>query len=68
MVEVGEGQWVSIIFDRQRDLVEKKEAHLYIFDPQLNDRRERAVHVIHMWRQVLRVIGSPSTSRRSPSP
>ncbi|KAL7785172.1 hypothetical protein V8C37DRAFT_413093 [Trichoderma ceciliae] len=59
MVDVGKDQWVSIIFDRQRDSVEKKEAHLYIFDPSISGRTERAVHVIHMWRQVLRVIGYP---------
>ncbi|UKZ78713.1 hypothetical protein TrVFT333_006459 [Trichoderma virens FT-333] len=59
MVEIGQGQWISIIFDRKRDLVEGKEAHLYIFDPNISGRSERAVHVVHMWRQVLRVMGYP---------
>lgn len=62
LVEVGEdtGNWVTVIFDRYVNSDIDKLTHLYILDPNVNGRSERANHVIQVWRQVLREIGYPS--------
>lgn len=61
MVEVdeGSGNWVSVIFDRVGGGGTSGKAHLYIFDPNANQRDVRASDVVLMWRQVLRDIGHP---------
>lgn len=62
MVEVGQGtgQWVSIVFDRLQQPSVTKTAHLYILDPDMAGRSERADHILHVWRQVLRELKYPA--------
>lgn len=62
IVEVGRGtgDWVAIIFDRYHQEETKKAPHLYVLDPHITGRSERADSVIQVWRQILTEIGYPA--------